>query len=382
MAQSVFLTDFRSILPKVKARQGEAIEWLANAHTRSEIAVRRPSSETEEESTIRRVKKTVLRFGSATDRIQYRSSCLDDFLHSNWQDMRIFSVDTHPAGKSASERSRFFSEIVDEVFRRFYAEEREAPEILMHVTCTGYVSPSGAQRVVATRGWERVTSVLHSYHMGCYAALPSIRIAWGQTGLGKRRIDLVHTELCTLHLNPTQRSPEQLVVQTLFADGFIRYSVVPDRPQEGGMEVITLHEEIIPESEKCMGWMAAEHGMEMILSREVPSRISAELPGFLTRLIEPTGKSLDSLLKEAVFAIHPGGPKIIDHIQEQLGLSSAQVAASNAILANHGNMSSATLPHIWKHILDDETISTGTFIISLAFGPGLTISGAVLRKVK
>jgi predicted naringenin-chalcone synthase len=34
---------------------------------------------------------------------------------------------------------------------------------------------------------------------------------------------------------------------------------------------------------------------------------------------------------------------------------------------------------VWKSILDDETVRPGTLIVSLAFGPGLTISGGLFR---
>ena len=63
-----------------------------------------------------------------------------------------------------------------------------------------------------------------------------------------------------------------------------------------------------------------------------------------------------------------------------MGLRPDQVQASNDVLRNHGNMSSATLPHVWKAMLEDDTVRPGTLIVSLAFGPGLTISGAILRK--
>ena len=43
-------------------------------------------------------------------------------------------------------------------------------------------------------------------------------------------------------------------------------------------------------------------------------------------------------------------------------------------------MSSATLPHVWK-ALDDERLATGTKVVSLAFGPGLTIFGAVFEVI-
>jgi len=50
-------------------------------------------------------------------------------------------------------------------------------------------------------------------------------------------------------------------------------------------------------------------------------------------------------------------------------------------LLERGNMSSATLPHVWQAIASSASVSDGRLIVSLAFGPGLTLSGAVLRKV-
>ncbi|MEK7339940.1 MAG: 3-oxoacyl-[acyl-carrier-protein] synthase III C-terminal domain-containing protein, partial [Verrucomicrobiota bacterium] len=63
-----------------------------------------------------------------------------------------------------------------------------------------------------------------------------------------------------------------------------------------------------------------------------------------------------------------------------LGLSFAQVAHSKFILQQFGNMSSATLPHVWKEILEDPKVVSGSLIISLAFGPGLTICGSIMEK--
>ncbi len=83
----------------------------------------------------------------------------------------------------------------------------------------------------------------------------------------------------------------------------------------------------------------------------------------------------------AAFAIHPGGPRILDLVQDRLHLSDPQVACSRSVLLSRGNMSSATLPHIWQELLRGDTLGDGQAVISLAFGPGLTLCGAVLRKV-
>jgi predicted naringenin-chalcone synthase len=225
--------------------------------------------------------------------------------------------------------------------------------------------------------------------MGCYAALPALRVAAGlllnpQSGASPRA-DLLHTELCTLHFNPRDHSPEQLVVQSLFADGHIRYSMALDEKPGGpdgrpAFEVLAVREEVVPGSLEDMTWTLSEWGFRMTLSRDVPDKITAELPGFLDRLFVNAGKDHQAPRDEAVFAIHPGGPRIIASVQKQLGLNDDQVAASRAVLFERGNMSSATLPHIWAKIIAEAGVSSGTPVVSLAFGPGLTIAGALFKK--
>lgn len=379
----LLLHGFQSQQPEHHAEQGAILEWIAAAHAQAEITLQEPSTEEAWEAIIRKYHKLVLRFGCSTDRIRFRNSALGDFTHRDWDRMRIFQLKLHPAGKPCGERSRFYREVSGLAFDRFYEEETEPPGVIIHVTCTGYVSPSGAQRLVAKRGWGRMTEVVHAYHMGCYASLPAIRIAAGLVASGKDRVDIVHTELCTLHMDPSQHAPEQLVVQTLFADGLIRYSAcAPEAggPDRAGLELLATWEEIAPDTEDAMSWMVSDFGMQMFLSRKVPDHLRAAMGPFLDELAAQAGLSASDLCAQAVFAIHPGGPRIIDEIAEHLGLRPEQVQVSNAILREYGNMSSATLPHVWMTLLEDAAVPAGTLIVSMAFGPGLTISGALLRK--
>jgi len=384
---SIVLHDFQSQRPKHHAGQGSILEWIAAAHAQAEITLRQPDTAEEREGITRKLHKLVLRFGCSTDRISTRNAALDDFTHTDWDRMRIFQLNRFPAGKPCGERSRFYGEVVGDAFDRFYAGEADPPDVLIHVTCTGYVSPSGAQRLVAKRDWGRFTEVVHAYHMGCYASMPAIRLAAGLLARGKARVDIVHTELCTLHMDPSQHLPEQLVVQTLFADGMIRYRASgPERAanglerEAGGLELLAAREEIMPDTEDAMTWMVSDFGMQMTLSRKVPDHIRACLGPFLDRLGEAAGLGAERLAERALFAIHPGGPRIIDELAGHLGLGPEQVRASNAILRDYGNMSSATLPHVWKAMLEDPEVEPGRLIVSLAFGPGLTIAGAILRK--
>src|SRR5204863_8959661 len=141
---------------------------------------------------------------------------------------------------------------------------------------------------------------------------------------------------------------------SLFADGLIRYTMIPDHGGPG-LRVLALHEEVLPDTGDAMGWLVANWGMQMTLSREVPDRIAGSIRGFVIELYRRAGLDLGAM-EHSVFAVHPGGPKIIDRVREVLELSEPQVATSRGVLFDCGNMSSATLPHIWQRMLDDRAI--------------------------
>jgi predicted naringenin-chalcone synthase len=233
---------------------------------------------------------------------------------------------------------------------------------------------------VSLRNAGEQTLVTHAYHMGCYAAIPAIRMGIGFSALSHAQVDIVHTEICSLHLHPLKHSTEQLIVQSLFADGFIKYSLSQQPQSEEHLMILGVHEEILPSSTGSMTWNCGDHGYEMTLSKDVPVRIARALDGYLERLCLLAGVDKEQARREAVFAIHPGGPKILQQVQGNLGLESDQISHSVETLRDYGNMSSATLPHIWNKMGKDPRIKKGQLIVSMAFGPGLNIAGAILEK--
>ncbi|MFQ3590692.1 MAG: 3-oxoacyl-[acyl-carrier-protein] synthase III C-terminal domain-containing protein [Chloracidobacterium sp.] len=369
----IFLYDFRRWLPAHVTPQAVIHEWLAQAHAKAGAG---------DEPTLAaaRMRRAFERFGCAPDRVAQRFHALEDFTHQDWGRMRIFDLTMASEGHSLSARTAYFAEVSSQVLAQLYADEAAAPSHLIHVTCTGYASPSAAQRLAAAKGWF-TTVVTHAYHMGCYAAFPAVRQAAGFLLLdgASGRSDVVHTELCTLHLNPALHDPEQLVIQSLFADGFIRYTVEATPPAATCFELLAAVEEIVPDSSDAMTWQCAEWGFHMTLARDVPARLAQALPGFVARLARKGGQT-EAAVRNAVYAVHPGGPKIIEQVQAVLELDASQVAASQQVLRQHGNMSSATLPHVWATLLGDAAIPDGALIVSLAFGPGLTLCGNLLVK--
>jgi predicted naringenin-chalcone synthase len=387
----VRLHSFCLVRPLHSGTQEEALRWLAEAHIRAEETQRLNNGHPPVSPGFAAMMPRLLhRYGCSPGKISARGSELNDYLHTSWENMEVYRLAESSKGAGMSVRSQVFARAAHRTMNAMFANEPNPPDDLIHVTCTGYLSPSAAQLMAVEKGWRR-TRVTHAYHMGCYAALPAIRIGSGflaSTSGRAHRVDIAHTELCTLHLDPSDHSPEQLVVQSLFADGHIRYTlsdgsgpapVATADMTHSGYRILTMADELLADSADDMRWSLSEWGFRMALTQQVPEKIGNALPAFLARLFSQAGLDYEAEKESAIFAIHPGGPKIVEQVSDALGLRPEQSAASRTVLLNYGNMSSATLPHVWNEILESGAAEPGQLVASLAFGPGLTICGALFQ---
>ena len=110
----------------------------------------------------------------------------------------------------------------------------------------------------------------------------------------------------------------------------------------------------------------------MGLTLEVPWRIRASLREWL----EPWLASRDLRINDvAQWAIHPGGPEIVQAAIDALGVGPEAGDVSRAVLADHGNMSSPTVLFILQRMRSRNASGP---IVALGFGPGLVFEAALL----
>lgn len=305
--------------------------------------------------------------------------------------LRLFKDKDDIKGVDLKSRHGSYGKVVDNALNAMYEDKAKAPDDVIHVTCSGYLAPSPIERMVAQKEWFD-TTVTHSYHMGCYGAFPAIKMAHGFLSSSqfavtppKERVDIIHTELLSTHHNIEDLRAENIITMTLFADGLIRYSVCSEQAARekglAGLKILAFNEHLLPDSADDMTWVPGSHQFHMTLSVMVPVIIKKHVRPFVESLLRRIGVEFGKEKDWLSFAIHPGGPKIVEHIQEALNLRDDQVESSKQVFRENGNMSSATVPHILKAILDEKSISRGTRIVCLGFGPGLTITGLVLEKV-
>lgn len=374
------LSNFQIIRPKFEISQAESLEWLARAHAKAEA--RKEGWEEGGHQHVEfqeRLKERFFRLGAGPRKVQNRGTMLSDFCTENWKEMRIYCLEEKERGHSLTERTARFSQEVEKIFEQFYPEETPLPDQIVHVTCTGYSAPSAAQKIVSKR--KAPSIVTHAYHMGCYAAIPAIRLATNALPQA-RQVDVVHTEFCSLHINPQAHEIEQIIVESLFADGFIKYTITQEERVKKSpyLRLIALHEEILPDTLNQMSWDLEDWGFKMFIARDIPFLIANAIENFLEKLCEKGGYSFSQLRHESFYAFHPGGPKILEQIASLLKLNLEQLNPSFQVLREYGNMSSATLPHIWERFLKDPSIPQNTPVIGMTYGPGLTMCGGLFIK--
>ena len=236
---------------------------------------------------------------------------------------------------------------------------------LVVASCTGFTAP-GIDQIIAERlGLDpRVERLLIGF-MGCYAGVTALKAARTIVRSDPdARVLVVAVELSTLHLQPVD-SIEPLLAMLQFGDGAAAVIVSEKGP---GLALDRPFATTLPDSSALIRWDIGDTGFAMHLSGEVPARIAAALadPATAARL---TG-GIDASAIDG-WAVHAGGRSILDAVENGLHLTPDALAVARGVLADHGNMSSATL----LFVLDRLFAQRPKRGAALAFGPGLAAEG-------
>jgi predicted naringenin-chalcone synthase len=244
---------------------------------------------------------------------------------------------------------------------------------LVTVSCTGFFAPGLDLALIGGLGLPPTVQRTHVGYMGCHGAINGLRVARAFTGDDPgARVLLCAVELCTLHYHYGW-NPQQVVANALFADGAAAVvgGPVPGAPA-GAWVVRATGSCLVPDSAGAMTWTVGDHGFEMTLARQVPGLIARTIRPWLEGWLGGQGLALEEVRS---WAIHPGGPRILDAVEEGLGLPRSATAASRAVFAECGNMSSPTVLFILDRL---RAGGAGRPCVALAFGPGLVAEAALV----
>jgi predicted naringenin-chalcone synthase len=255
----------------------------------------------------------------------------------------------------------------------------EAVDDFIVVSCTGLDIPGLDLRLAARLNMRpdlRRTCILG---MGCYGAFPGLlRAREAVAAQPGRRALVLALELCSLHLQ-MDSSLENVVVSALFADGAAAALVgqlLPDGSHASRPRFLDAATHCDYTTFDHMAFHLTDHGFQMRLSAYVPDLLAAQIEAFTDALLRRNDLSRGDV---RFWGIHPGGGKILDYVQSRLKLSDDHMAFSRAVLHDYGNMSSPTILFVLDEIQRCGQPTSGDYGLLLAFGPGLTMEGALLQ---
>jgi prepilin-type processing-associated H-X9-DG protein len=374
----IYLNQIVPAYAPFRVDQKDAIAWLMKALQRS-----KPGAVAEDPARNRALQLYERFLGNSS--IAARRSVLPDYGHTDWNSMVLFKDASRVDGTATpwmspplENRMKCFADAAMDLARSAFQNTDAAPSYLIEVSCTGYDAPYTAQKLLLEKGWQDTTKLLKLGHMGCYASVPALNLAADllRSQPDERSISIFSVELCSLHLAPQACEADQLVANILFADGSARMDLSRHRSPQS-LAFLDHSETLIPDSTDCMTWRPGDSYFRMVLSKKVGVKIKEVLRDQVRQFLGRHGLRIQDIDR---FAVHPGGPLIIETVQRTLELDDEAVRHSKAILHQFGNMSSSTLPHIWESMQMDPEVKAGERIVSLAFGPGLTLMMNLLAK--
>ena len=236
---------------------------------------------------------------------------------------------------------------------------------LVVASCTGFTAPGLDQVIARQLGLAPTVERIVLGFMGCYAGVTALRSAGHIVRSDPAaRVLVVAVELCSLHLQPTDRL-DRLLAMAQFADGAAAAMVTGEGPGLMLGEGLSM---TLEESAELITWTIGDTGFAMELSGEVPGRIGSALAEEAVVARVAGGVEPGSI---AAWAVHPGGRSIIDAVERGLDLPPQALDTSRAVLQECGNMSSATVLFVLQRLMREHPASG----LALAFGPGLALEG-------
>ncbi|WP_080696905.1 type III polyketide synthase [Mycobacterium asiaticum] len=260
-------------------------------------------------------------------------------------------------------------------------EPREVDAIVV-VSSTGMAVPTIDARLISTVGFRPDVKRIPLFGLGCVAGAAGMaRVHDYLRGFPGDVAVLLSVELCSLTLQRDDVSIPALIGVCLFGDGAAAVVATgADRIPQGHNEfrqpqVVATRSRVIPDTIGVMGWDISSDGFGLVMGREVPQMADDYLRDEVDDFLAENGLSIADI---SAWVCHPGGPKVLDSIENALDLPPEAVAHSRNSMREQGNISSVSVLDVLRRTVADPP-ADGSFGVMIAMGPGFSFELLLLR---
>jgi alkylresorcinol/alkylpyrone synthase len=241
-------------------------------------------------------------------------------------------------------------------------------DALISVTVTGVATPSIDALLMNRLGLPPRVKRMPIFGLGCVAGAAGIaRAADYVRAFPDQVAVLLSVELCSLTLQPEDLSIPNLIASGLFGDGAAAVVVTGDNRPADGPRILDSRSVFYPDSERVMGWDISETGFKIVLSADVPVVAREKLRPDVDTFLAEHGLTRSDI---ASWVCHPGGPKVLEAMQESLELPEGALDITWRSLREVGNLSSTSVLLVLEETLENHRPPPGSYGMLIAMGPG------------
>ncbi|XP_020214451.2 type III polyketide synthase B [Cajanus cajan] len=262
---------------------------------------------------------------------------------------------------------------------------------LVYVSSSEARLPGGDLYLAKGLGMSPDTQRVMLYFAGCSGGVAGLRVAKdiAENNPGSRVL-LATSETTIIGFKPPSADrPYDLVGVALFGDGAGAMIIGSDPVLESEKPLFELHtavQEFLPHTAKKIDGRLTEEGISFQLARELPQIIEDNVEGFCDKLMSVAGVK-NKEYNKMFWAVHPGGPAILNRIEKRLDLVPEKLSASRRALMDYGNASSNTIVYVLEYMMEEglkirkNGRGDAEWGLILAFGPGITFEGILARNL-
>ncbi|WP_405825604.1 type III polyketide synthase [Streptomyces sp. NBC_00838] len=259
---------------------------------------------------------------------------------------------------------------VPEVAERALAHAELTPrdiDMIVYVSCTGFMMPSMTAWLINTMGFGSNTRQLPIAQLGCAAGGAAINRAHDFcSAYPESNVLIVACEFCSLCYQPTDLAVGNLLSNGLFGDA-VAAAVV--RGEGGtGVRLERNGSHLVPETEDWISYAVRDTGFHFMLDKRVPGTMSVLAPA-MREMAEPHDWDVSGL---DFYIVHAGGPRILDDLCHYLDVPAEMFRYSRATLTERGNIASGVIFDALDRFFEDGGAEHGARGVIAGFGPGIT----------
>jgi alkylresorcinol/alkylpyrone synthase len=354
MTDTAFLTPVNATATAPRIA-GTATAFTANRHNQEEVA--RKLTEFADPGFARFAR---------TSGVEYRNLALP--------------LERYPKLTGFTEANAAYVEVAIELGERAVRSALDAAHIrpdqvdaIVAVSSTGVAVPTIDATICSHLGFRPDVKRIPLFGLGCVAGAAGLaRVHDYLRGYPDHVAVLLSVELCSLTLQRDDRSIPALIGVCLFGDGAAAVVATgADRTPAHGRpapRVVATRSTLFPGTADVMGWNVSSSGFQLVMSRDVPKMAENHLGAEIDRFLADHGVTTADI---STWVCHPGGPKVLEAIQDAVGVSPQALRHSWQSLRENGNISSASVLDVLDRTVAERP-ADGSLAVMLAMGPGFS----------